>query len=360
MALFVDIRKKLGEFLLDVRFEAGDEILALLGSSGCGKSVTLKCIAGVIRPDEGRIVLDGRPLFDSKRGINLSPQKRGVGLLFQNYALFPNMTVAENILSVLRKKRKEESRRELDALLEKFYLRGLEEHYPSQLSGGQQQRAALARILASRPSLIMLDEPLSALDSYLRWQLEMELVRLLEQFEGTTLYVSHNRSEVYRICDRVCVMHQGLSEPVSSVRELFEEPKTLASALLSGCKNYSRVERLGERTVLAHDWGALLTCGTAVPEDARYIGVRAHYILPCEGPGENILPCSVLRVTKDLFSTIITIRPKRSEGDTGRSAIRMELSKEQGAAISEGDDIFVHIRPEDVMPLRRERESSLS
>lgn len=352
MTLSVDIRKRMGEFLLDVRFEAENEVLALLGSSGCGKSVTLKCVAGVMAPDEGRIVLDGRVLFDSREGIDLAPQERGVGLLFQNYALFPNMTVAGNILSVLRRERRDRRREKLAALLETFYLQGLESHYPSQLSGGQQQRVALARILASEPGLIMLDEPLSALDSYLRWQLETELVRLLERFEGTTLYVSHNRSEVYRICRRVCVMHQGLSEPVCDVAALFERPGTLAAALLSGCKNYSRTERIDTHTVLAMDWGIPLTCGAAVPEDARYIGVRAHYFSLCDGPGENAFVCAVQRVAEDVFETILTVRPKTAEPGRPTANIRIERPKEAVRGIREGDEVWVAVRPKDVMPLR--------
>ena len=353
MTISVDIRKRMGDFLLDVNFETGNEVLALLGASGCGKSMTLKCLAGVLKPDEGRIVLDGRVLFDSRGGINLPPQERRVGLLFQNYALFPNMTVAGNILSVLKKERRDHRREKLSMLLEKFYLQGLESHYPSQLSGGQQQRVALARILASDPSLVMLDEPLSALDSYLRWQLETELVRLLEQFEGTTLYVSHNRSEVYRICRKVSVMHQGKSEPVCDVADLFEKPGTLPAALLSGCKNYSRIERLSPRTVSALDWGVELTCAADVPEDSRYIGVRAHYLKIGEGPGENAFPCKVQRKAEDVFESILTVNPGTNGSCRPNSIIRIELPKDAVRDIREGDDLWVTVRPRDVMPLRQ-------
>jgi molybdate transport system ATP-binding protein len=203
MSLYVKIKKSLGEFSLNVEFEAGNEVLALLGASGCGKSMTLRCIAGVVKPDEGKIVLDGETIFDSEKKINLPPQKRHVGLLFQNYALFPNMTVEQNIRTVLaRAGRSQNDREHLASLMKSFYIEGLEDHYPSQLSGGQQQRVALARIIASGPKIIMLDEPLSALDSFLRWQLEQELMRLLESYPGTTLYVSHNRDEIYRICEK--------------------------------------------------------------------------------------------------------------------------------------------------------------
>ncbi|MDR1622945.1 MAG: ATP-binding cassette domain-containing protein, partial [Synergistaceae bacterium] len=240
MSITVSIKKSFGDFTLDVMFEAESEVVGLLGASGCGKSMTLKCIAGVVRPDQGRIVVNGTPLFDSEKGIDLSPQKRRVGLLFQNYALFPNMTVEENISVVLKSEGLKSGGRyprrfsggegvrdRAARLVEKFHLRGLERHYPGQLSGGQQQRAALARIMAGNPSILMLDEPLSALDSYLRWQLEEELLQILEEFEGTTLYVSHNRDEVFRLCKKVCVMNLGHSEGerpkgVRTVKDLFE------------------------------------------------------------------------------------------------------------------------------------------
>ena len=147
MSLFVEIEKQLGNFHLDVRFQAETETLALLGASGCGKSMTLKCIAGIMTPDRGRIVLNGRVLFDSEAGIDLPPQQRRVGYLFQNYALFPTMTVEKNILCGIRSGSKAEKAAALTAALRRFRLEGLEKRYPAQLSGGQQQRVALARIL---------------------------------------------------------------------------------------------------------------------------------------------------------------------------------------------------------------------
>ena len=202
MSLYVDIEKHLPEFHLKTSFEAGNEMLSILGASGCGKSLTLKCIAGIETPDRGRIVLNGRVLFDSQKRINLPARDRKVGYLFQNYALFPHMTVRENIACGLPSR----DRSFTDSWIEKFYLSGLGDHYPSQLSGGQQQRTALARMLASAPSLIMLDEPFSALDDYLKWQMEQELMHIIRDFPGTALFVSHNRDEVYRMSDRIAVM----------------------------------------------------------------------------------------------------------------------------------------------------------
>ncbi|MDR1376421.1 MAG: ATP-binding cassette domain-containing protein [Synergistaceae bacterium] len=350
-------------------FEADNEVVGLLGASGCGKSMTLKCIAGIARPDQGRVAVNGTALFDSEKGIDLSPQRRRVGLLFQSYALFPNMTVEQNIMTVLKSgggRPLEEGRasgegnagERASRLVEKFHLKGLERHYPAQLSGGQQLRAALARIMAGSPAALMLDEPLSALDSYLRWQLEGELLQMLEEFEGPTLYVSHNRDEVYRLCKKVCVMNQGRSEGerpwgVRTVEDMFESPNTLASSILSGCKNYSRAEKIGECRVRAADWGVDLVCG-AVPDDVAYVGVRAHHVVlrPEEtgGKGQNVFPCRVLRVIQDVFSTIVNVQPVGAGGGDF-SRIRTELPKQAGH-FEKGDAVSAEIEPEDVMLLK--------
>ena len=171
MALEVDIEKKLGDFRLRAAFTCDKGITGILGASGSGKSMTLKCIAGIERPDRGRIVLDGRVLFDSRQKINLKPQKRRVGYMFQNYALFPTMTVTQNIAAG-----QGISADRVREMIERFHLKGLEGHYPSELSGGQQQRVALARIMAYRPDLILLDEPFSALDDNLKERLRLRSV----------------------------------------------------------------------------------------------------------------------------------------------------------------------------------------
>ena len=243
MSLYVDIEKRLGAFRLQSKFEAENETLALLGASGCGKSMTLKCIAGIVTPDRGRIVLNGRVLFDSEKKIDLTPQQRRVGYLFQQYALFPNMTVEQNILCGIRAGSRSEKRTLLSEKIRLFRLEGLEKKYPAQLSGGQQQRVALARILCSEPQAILLDEPFSALDSYLKWNLELELSDLLAGFHGPILWVSHDLGECCRNCQKVCVMENGVSSPVTDMETMVRHPATQSAAQLTGCRNFLPAHR---------------------------------------------------------------------------------------------------------------------
>ena len=247
MALEVDITKRLDGFFMHMQFRAEQEIFAILGASGCGKSMTLKCIAGIEKPDEGRIVLDGKVLFDSEKKINLPPQKRKVGYMFQDYALFPHMNVVQNIEAGMGK-RPDRSRTE--SLIRQFQLEGLEKKIPGQLSGGQKQRVAMARMLAAEPELILLDEPFSALDTYLKWQLEQEMYKHLKEAGKPVIFVSHNRDEVYRLCDTVSCMNRGKMEVMEPLKEFFQNPKTRTAAILSGCKNISAAERVDAHTVV--------------------------------------------------------------------------------------------------------------
>ena len=244
MSLHVDIKKRLGSFVLESAFEQDGGVLGLLGASGCGKSMTLKCIAGIEKPDEGRIVLDGRVLYDSAARVNLPPQQRQVGYLFQNYALFPNMTVRQNIaVGLHREKDRRKRERELEDAIHLFQLNGLENHRPYQLSGGQQQRVALARILVNRPQLLMLDEPFSALDSHLRLRLQMELKERLGAFGRDVLMVTHSRDEAYHMCGRIAVMESGKIKIVKETKELLPTPKAFAPPLSRAAKTLRRQEK---------------------------------------------------------------------------------------------------------------------
>lgn len=352
MALNVDIEKKLGDFQLRSKFDAGDETLAILGASGCGKSMTLKCVAGVETPDSGRIVLDGDVLFDSARKINIPARLRRIGYLFQNYALFPNMTVEQNIACGIHKGKKEKAEivREKAAA---FYLNGLQKRYPGQLSGGQQQRVALARMLAGEPRLIMLDEPLSALDSFLRWRLEQEIVKLRKSFSGTVLFVSHNRDEVYRLCDRVVAMENGKTQEPAWKKDFFESPRTLSATLLSGCKNISAAKKTGEHSLFAVDWNLQLRSEHSVPDDLRHVGFRAHSFEAAEGPGgENTLSCDVTDVFEDIFSMIVIARVQGGDPGNDRCEIRLELGKEQWAKLGQPKKLYLKMPKEKLILIR--------
>lgn len=278
MSLHVDIRKTLGDFVLETAFDAEDAVTGLLGASGCGKSMTLKCIAGVETPDSGCIVLDGETLFDSARGINLKPQQRRVGYLFQQYALFPHLTVERNILTGLHRERDAAVRqRRLREMIQMMQLQGLEKLRPAQLSGGQAQRVALARMLVNQPRLLLLDEPFSALDSHLRDQLQPQFLSLLRTYGRQAVLVTHSRDEAYHLCGQLCVMENGRVVRDGATKAVFADPRSETAARLTGCKNITPARKIDERTVEAPAWGLRFTAAQPVPDDLRAIGLRAHY-----------------------------------------------------------------------------------
>ena len=237
MELLIDIKKKLSDFQLNVKFAAWSQTVGLLGASGAGKTMTLRCIAGIEKPDSGRIVLNGRVLFDSDQGINLPPQKRNIGLLFQNYALFPHMTVAENIGFGLerlsRMKRNEAVKRQIEMMK----LSGLEKRYPAQLSGGQQQRVALARALVTDPNTLLLDEPFSALDTYLRIHMVNQLKETLDNYHGVTIFVSHNMEDIHSICNKLVLLADGQVEAKGTKDSVLSRSLSLTSALITEWSN---------------------------------------------------------------------------------------------------------------------------
>lgn len=330
MALSVDIEKRLGSFLLQVKFETENQVLALLGASGCGKSMTLKCIAGIETPDRGKIVLDGNVLFDSEKKINLTPQKRNVGYLFQQYALFPNMTVRQNIACGVRdKKRRAEV---IPQIVKAMHLEGLEEKKPHQLSGGQQQRVALARILVNEPKVLLLDEPFSALDSHLRWELERQLLATLREFEGTVLFVSHDRDEVYRIADNIAVYDEGKIDRMGDKWDVFQNPVTRSAAQLTGCKNIAPAEFSGN-TVTVLDWGLKLTVKDTMP-NAKFLGVRARLLRAAREEGPNVYPFEILEEIPGAFSDILMI----TLGE-GKEPLRWEMTKDAREALRTGPQL---------------------
>lgn len=348
MALIVDIEKTFKDFHLQTSFRAGNETMAILGASGCGKSLTLKCIAGIEKPDKGYIELDGRVLFDFSKGINLPARDRKIGYLFQDYALFPNMTVEGNISCAIPGDKREKSQK-IHEIIERFYLTGLEQKYPFQLSGGQQQRVAIARMLAMKPSLLMFDEPFSALDDYLKWQLEQAVMETIEAFGGTTLLVSHNRDEVFRIAKQIVVMDQGKVEVMEEKSALFKNPKTLAATLLTGCKNISRAKRIDDYTILALDWDVVLTISQKVMDDISYVGFRSHFFKQVSNNGEsNTIRCQIDKVIEDTFSMIVMFHNHSTKDVTKWGKLRYELPKDKWMELASQEELYLQI-PEDLI-----------
>ena len=308
MSIYVDIEKNLGSFHLNANFEIENETLALLGASGCGKSMTLKCIAGIEKPDRGKIVLDGITLFDSEKNINLSPQDRHVGLMFQNYALFPNMTVLQNIYAGAKREKNRDKRLvAIQHVISSFGLEELSSRYPYQLSGGQQQRVALARILVSDPKIMLLDEPFSALDSHLRFQLEKSVRDVIHEFGKSVILVSHDRDEAFRMAEKIAVMNNGQIDICGNKKSVFDAPKTKTGAVLTGCKNISAIRKLSKNKIYALDWGMELSVSDSF-EDASFVGIRMHYLHI--GEGENSIMCRVVEEIENPFSYTIMLRPE--------------------------------------------------
>lgn len=376
MSLIVDIHKTFPGFELDVSIEAGNETLGFLGGSGCGKSLTLRCIAGVETPDEGRIVVNDQTFFErtkddhSRPSIDLSPQQRKTALLFQNYQLFPNLTVADNIAAgIPRSTPKNERNALVHTELSRFGLTGLEKHYPAQISGGQQQRVALARMLAAQPDILMLDEPFSALDSHLKGVLEQNLVSLFDAFKGTILYVSHDIDEALRFCDRIAVVENGHVMEVDTGDELVHHPRSLAGIKLSGCKNATPAEYRADHKVFLPQWGIEVETEATVPPEVRFMGVRAFYLEQSTGPGHNCFRMLVDRVSDSRFerTAILTFldRDDSAEEAVDRTCDEIhyleqrlywridKLSTPSGMLPNKGDELWMHIPPQKVYLVTR-------
>ncbi len=315
MRLHVDIEKDLRDFRLKVAFDTDSEVFALLGASGSGKSMTLRCIAGIEKPDRGSITLGEKVLFDSASGTDLPPQERKVGYLFQDYALFPHMTVLENVRCG--------SAGRAEEYIEKFCLRGKENLIPAQLSGGEKQRTALARMLAADPRLIMLDEPLSSLDSHLKTAMEAELTAAIACCGGQAVLVSHDREEIYRLADRAGVMDGGRLSCVQSKKEMFLRPASSAAAKLTGWENVIPCDRGEESHIAFRAKDVIISSSPPGEEHNRSLFFLCH------------APAGSANVMEDLTGYIVSV----SRGGEGniicRTAERPDTKKEMWLYVPE-------------------------
>lgn len=329
MKLYVDIKNKLPGFNLDIKFETEKDILGLLGASGSGKSMTLQCIAGLVKPDSGKIVLNDRVLFDSEKEINIPIKDRKVGFLFQNYALFPHMTVEQNIGYGLNSFQKMEREKIVQEKIEMMQLKGLGKRYPSQLSGGQQQRVALARALAVNPEVLLLDEPFSALDNHLRHQMIAQMSETLSNYSGVTLFVTHNMEEAYKICNNLLIMSKGKKVEMGNKNDIFNSPSTVPTAELTGCKNICTIKVINSNLVHVPEWDCRLKVSKLITNKATHIGIRAHYLDLLKNEGENLFECWPAYIGDNPFSKIIYLKLHSKPLGKSDYTLQCELSLEE-------------------------------
>jgi iron(III) transport system ATP-binding protein len=294
--------------LNDINFTIKEgEFFTLLGPSGCGKSTTLNCIAGLETPTSGAITVDGAPFVDTKKKLYVPTEERNLGMVFQSYALWPHMTVEQNLVMPLaiRKASKEEKSVRIHEALDTVGLAHLKDRYPHQLSGGQQQRVALARALVYSPSVLLLDEPLSNLDAKLREQSRAWLKRLQVELGITTVYVTHDQDEALSLSDRIAVMFEGNMTQIGTPAEIYEKPATAAVAAFVGSCNFftGRLEetRGGIAHVRLDNTGLVVKVATALalnPGDAVTIAVRPERLTitpaTADVSGANVLDTTVL------------------------------------------------------------------
>jgi molybdate transport system permease protein len=336
MALEVQIEKRLANFTLSLDFSCDTEPLAVLGPSGAGKSMTLRCIVGLARPDRGSIALNGRALFDSAKNISMPSRSRRIGLLFQHYALFPHMTVAENMAFGLIGLSDAERRVRVEKQIAQAHLAGFESRYPRELSGGEQQRVALARALAIEPEALLLDEPLSALDTHLRSQIERQLIVTLANFRRPALFVTHNMEEAYRIATNLLVLSKGRSVAFGPKEGIFRHPPSKEVALLTGCKNFSRARSVTSDTVEALDWNCRLRVARPLSVPPAHVGIRAHHIdFPDSAPGSapdlNTFPCWLVSASETPFRITLFLRLHRPPDGSEEFHLQAEVFKEKWA-----------------------------
>ena len=351
MAIEVRIHREFDDFKLDVQFQSESRRIGILGASGCGKSLTLKSIAGIERPETGKIESAGKVFFDSAKKIWMPPQERNVGYLFQNYALFPTITVEKNIGIALRCGKKEKEKKVRD-MIERFSLQGLEKKLPGQLSGGQQQRTALARIMIYEPDMILLDEPFSALDSYLKEQTQRECLELLQDYPGTVILVSHSRDEIYRFSEEVLVMDGGKAVIQKTVKELFEHPQKVAAAKLTGCKNIEEIVWKDGKHLYVPGWDMVIPAGMGNVGDAQAIGIRAHEFTTerTESDGELVFPVYKPEVKEDLFEYHVQF----FTSERAKTPVVWKVSKKLWDVGEKGVPKWLYLKREHILFLERE------
>lgn len=295
-------------FSLDIEFQASAGITVLFGPSGSGKTLTLDCIAGFVRPDEGRIMLDDRILYDGASGVNLPPQARNCGYVFQNYALFPHMSLRQNLAFAAERRPRLERYRKVNEMLERFHLAEVSGRRPHEVSGGQKQRCSIARALIGAPRLLLLDEPARGLDAPLRSELYLLLRQVRTEFQLPILLVTHDLEECFELSDEMLVLREGRLVQSGAPRAIIDRPANVEVARLLGIFNLFQVEITEldpQRNLSRLRFGEFDLSGPYFPGRLRgdrvWLCVRPEQlnVLPRDGkPGPNQIPAQLLRVVE--------------------------------------------------------------
>ncbi len=333
--LEIDVEKSLESFKLAVKFRVGQVAVGLLGASGAGKSMTLRLIAGVAKADIGRIVLNERVLFDSESGVNIPPSHRSIGVVFQDYALFPHMTVAENIAFGLHGLPVAQRAARVTEQLQRMRINDLACRYPKEISGGQRQRVAIARCMAIKPDALLLDEPFAALDPHLRRQMEEQLRETLRSYNGVVVFVTHDMEEAFRFCTELLVLDSGRVIASGAKHKLFEQPRSVTTARLTGCKNIVAAEVIRPDLISVEAWRSNLSLADSAEFPVRHIGYRSHHFRFQEKAiGVNTFPCWLVETSEAPHEMTLYLHLHKSPAAGEAHHLQADISKEEWRALS--------------------------
>jgi len=352
--LSVDVTKSLESYCLDLHFETHNRTVGLLGESGAGKSMTFRMIAGIETPDSGRIQLNHRILYDSARKINLPAALRKIGVVFQDYALFPHYTVAENVefaLHQLSSSKRENRARQLLNLLQ---IGDLADRYPRELSGGQRQRVAIARCLATEPDALLFDEPFSALDPHLRRSTEELLRKTLRTYSGAILFITHDMEEAFRFCEDLAVVHQGKIVNHTEKHSLFENPGTVHVARLTGCKNIVAARFIDATTMEVDAWQCRLRLAAPAPTTTSHLGYRSHHFefVTSGNADDNTFPCWLIESSEAPHEVTLYLHLHRPPEAGEDAQVQVDVSKQVWRVLQpQAQPWLIRFAPEKILPL---------
>ncbi|MDE3163673.1 MAG: molybdate ABC transporter permease subunit [Acidobacteriota bacterium] len=335
--LEMDVTKPLDAFTLNIHLRAARGAVGLLGASGAGKSMTLRLIAGVASPASGRIALNGTVLYDSEARINLSPAQRRIGIVFQDYALFPHMTVAENIAFGLHRLPPAERDRRVQHQLARMTIAHLAHRYPGEISGGERQRTAIARSMAIEPAALLLDEPFTALDPHLRRQLEGQLREALATYNGAVLFVTHDMEEAFRFCTDLLVLDRGQVIASGPRQQLFDAPRTVTAARLTGCKNIAPAHLIPAQPtrIAVSAWQCELELAVAPPAGLTHIGYRSHQLrFQPTSKAPNVFPCWLVETSEAPHEMTLYLRLHAAPAPGDPHSIQADIPKDQWRSLS--------------------------